>query len=103
MLRMEFFIVYATLLPLLAVAIVARSTDRRRIAAIERSLALIVNHLGIVEPEPAEVARHLDKRDRVKAVHAYMKITGTDLRTANDAVKRMAAARRAPEGDESMS
>lgn len=98
---MEIALIYLALVPLVAVVLMSRSAERRRLNAVERLLGLIVDHLGIVEPEPAEVARHLDNRDRLRAVRAYMKITGTDLQTANDAVKRMAAARLARDSEQS--
>jgi hypothetical protein len=74
-------------------AVLARPSDRRRIAAIERSLSLIVNHLGIVEAEPAVVSAHLDKGNRMRAARAYMRHTGVDMRTAVATVDRMIAVR----------
>ena len=96
--RMDSMYVALVLLPMqtaVLIAVLARPSDRRRFAAIERSLSLIVNHLGIVEAEPAVVSTHLDEGNRMRAARAYMRYTGVDLRTAVAAVDRMIATRQA--------
>lgn len=66
-----------------------------RLARIERRLALVIEHLGIVEPEPdlPEVVRHLENGNKIHAVKAYREATGEGLRDAKEAVDRMAAQR----------
>ncbi|MFC6017050.1 hypothetical protein ACFP2T_12650 [Plantactinospora solaniradicis] len=66
-----------------------------RLARIERKLQLVVDHLGIVEPEPAlpEVLRHLQNGKKIHAIKAYRQATGESLRDAKDAVERMAEQR----------
>jgi hypothetical protein len=66
-----------------------------RLTRIERKLQLVVDHLGIVEPEPAlpEVLRHLENGKKILAVKAYREATGEGLRAAKDAVERMAERR----------
>lgn len=66
-----------------------------RLARIERKLQLVIDHLGIVEPEPdlPEVVRHLENGKKIEAVRAYRQATGEGLRDAKEAVDRMAAQR----------
>jgi ribosomal protein L7/L12 len=63
-----------------------------RLAAIERKLQLITNHLGIAEPEPhlPEVIANLVRGNRIAAIKSYRDSTGTDLATAKEAVDEIA-------------
>ncbi|MEU6074347.1 hypothetical protein [Micromonospora sp. NPDC047074] len=60
-----------------------------RLAEIERRLQLVMDHLGVVDtaPVPPEVRDHLARGDKIKAIAAYRKATGADLRSAKEAVE----------------
>ncbi len=60
-----------------------------RLAEVERRLALVMDHLGVVDtdPLPAEVREHLGQGDKIKAIAAYRKLTGADLLSAKTAVE----------------
>ncbi|KWV32390.1 hypothetical protein [Micromonospora rifamycinica] len=66
-----------------------------RLTEIERRQRLIMDHLGIVDRGPAlpGVREHLARGDKIKAIKAYREATGTDLRTAKEAVEAIAAGR----------
>ncbi|MEV7169877.1 hypothetical protein AB0O18_09295 [Streptomyces sp. NPDC093224] len=62
---------------------------------MERRLALVLEHFGIEEPEPAgmDEVRALIREDRlISAVKAYRRITGAGLAEAKLAVDELAAA-----------
>jgi hypothetical protein len=67
----------------------------RRLAAIERKLQLVIDHLGIAEPQPAmpDVVRELDAGRKIQAIKAYRDATGAGLKEAKDAVDEMARQR----------
>ena len=79
----------------LAAAAGAWLQDRRgsaaRLAAVQRKLDLVMDHLGIAGPEQAEVTRHLADGRTVEAVRAYRRQTGAGLLEAKQAVDRIAA------------
>ncbi|WP_030764082.1 ribosomal protein L7/L12 [Streptomyces sp. NRRL F-2664] len=59
----------------------------------ERRLALVLDHLGIEEPEPAglDEVRALIREDRtIAAIKAYRRITGAGLAEAKRAVEDLA-------------
>ncbi|OLZ66793.1 hypothetical protein AVW11_14740 [Streptomyces amritsarensis] len=60
----------------------------------ERRLALLLDHLGVEEPEPAGMneVRALIREDRqISAIKAYRRITGAGLVEAKLAVEALAA------------
>lgn len=63
-----------------------------RLAAIERKLQAVLDHLGIEEVEPTypEVLDHVRRGETVKAVKAYRERTGAGLVEAKRAVDRLA-------------
>ncbi|WP_405431555.1 hypothetical protein [Micromonospora sp. NBC_00617] len=77
-----------------AAAIGGWSQDRRssaaQLAALERKLDLVMDHLGIAAPVEPEVLRHLESGRTIEAVRAYRKQTGTSLVEAKQAVDRIA-------------
>ncbi|SCL50177.1 LSU ribosomal protein L12P homologue [Micromonospora citrea] len=66
-----------------------------RLTEIERRLQLVMDHLGVVDrsPVPPEVRDHLARGDKIKAIAAYRKATGADLRSAKEAVEGFAGQR----------
>ncbi|KAB1138697.1 hypothetical protein RM555_21400 [Micromonospora sp. DSM 115977] len=77
---------------LLAAQLPGRTEQARtayRLAEIERRLRLVMDHLGVVDasPVPPEVGQHLARGDKIKAIAAYRKATGADLRSAKEAVE----------------
>ena len=66
-----------------------------RLAALERKVDAVVDHLGVVVPEPRypEVERLLAQGQQVAAIRAYRQATGADLLTARDAVDELARGR----------
>ena len=83
---------------LLLASSLAGATQRRQqrlaaqLATLERKVDAIVDHLGVVVPEPRypEVERLLAAGQQVAAIKAYREQTGTDLVTARDAVDALA-------------
>jgi len=71
-----------------------RRGSRAELAAIQRKLDLVMDHLGIAPPEQDEVLRHLAHGRTVEAVRAYREQTGASLLEAKQAVDRIAAGRR---------
>ncbi|MBE1488151.1 hypothetical protein [Plantactinospora soyae] len=89
-------------LPVLLILLTESSSAARRqresavrLGRIERKLQLVLDHLGIVEPEPdlPEVLRHLKEGRKIPAIKAYREATGESLRDAKNAVERMAERR----------
>ncbi|MGC5284875.1 hypothetical protein [Micromonospora sp. DT231] len=76
------------------IAVGAMSQERRRsatqLAAVQRKLDLIMDHLGIAEPVDPEVVRHLEGGRTIHAVRAYRNQTGASLVEAKQAVDRIA-------------
>ncbi|MEU8262493.1 hypothetical protein AB0C02_17905 [Micromonospora sp. NPDC048999] len=72
-----------------------RAADRqaRQLAAVERKLGLIMDHLGIREPEPdapATVLEELMAGRKLQAIKVYRDATHTSLTEAKDAVELLA-------------
>jgi ribosomal protein L7/L12 len=67
----------------------------RRLAAIERKLQLVMDHLGVVEQQPAmpDVVRQLECGKKIQAIKAYRDETGAGLQEAKAAVENMARER----------
>ncbi|WP_433061268.1 ribosomal protein L7/L12 [Dactylosporangium sp. CS-033363] len=64
----------------------------RRLVAIERKLDLIMDHLGIVEPEPEAdpmVLEELRQGRKIQAIKRYREITGLGLKDAKDEVEAL--------------
>lgn len=78
----------------IGVAVGAWSQDKRRsatqLAAVQRKLDLVMDHLGIAVPVEPEVVRHLESGRTIEAVRAYRKQTGASLLEAKQAVDRIA-------------
>ncbi|MFE9633231.1 ribosomal protein L7/L12 [Streptomyces sp. NPDC006463] len=58
----------------------------------ERRLALVLDHFGIEEPEPAgmdEVRAHLMADRKISAIKTYRRITGAGLAEAKTAVEAL--------------
>ena len=70
-----------------------RRSSAAQLAAVQRKLDLVLDHLGIATPEQTEVVDHLENGRTVEAVRAYRKHTGASLLEAKQAVDRLAAAR----------
>ncbi|MER7788533.1 ribosomal protein L7/L12 [Streptomyces sp. NPDC097640] len=72
---------------------VERKVDKlnRRTAQLTRKVDLILEHLGIQEPQPelAPVRALLTEGKKIHAVKAYRELTGADLKEAKEAVDRM--------------
>ncbi|WP_433132797.1 hypothetical protein ACQPWW_14115 [Micromonospora sp. CA-240977] len=68
-----------------------RHRSTTHLAAVQRKLELIMDHLGIAEPVEPEVVRHLENGRMIHAVRAYRKQTGTSLVEAKQAVDRIAS------------
>jgi len=69
-----------------------RARTNRRLADIERKVDAIVNHLGVVVPDPdePEVYRLLQKGRRIQAIKLYREQSGSDLVTAKHFVDDLA-------------
>ncbi|MEU7616084.1 hypothetical protein AB0M91_12860 [Micromonospora rifamycinica] len=97
---METALVLSTIALVLALLVQFPRRDNRgdvsfRLVEIERRQRLIMDHLGIVDRGPTlpGVREHLARGDKIKAIKAYREATGTDLRTAKEAVEAIAAGR----------
>ena len=70
-----------------------------RVAALERELAYLYDHLGVKRPEPPgedspaseRVAQLARSGDIIRAIKLHRQETGSDLRTAKELVERIAA------------
>ncbi|MBM0231143.1 hypothetical protein JNW91_04170 [Micromonospora sp. STR1_7] len=67
-----------------------KRSSAAQLAAIQRKLDLVMDHLGITLPVEPEVVRHLENGRTIQAVRAYRKQTGTSLVEAKQAVDRIA-------------
>ena len=69
-----------------------QSRTEARLATLERKVDAIVDHLGVVVPEPRypEVERLVAADQQVAAVRRYRQDTGADLVTAKNAVDEIA-------------
>jgi ribosomal protein L7/L12 len=73
-----------------------KAREAARLAAVERKLDLVMRHLGIEEPAPAQdpdVVGHLVKGEMIQAIKLYRDHTGVGLAEAKDAVERIARER----------
>ena len=72
-----------------------RSRAAARLAALERKVDAIAEHLGVALPEPQhpEVVDLLRRGEQVEAIRAYREATGADLLTAKNAVDEIARRR----------
>jgi ribosomal protein L7/L12 len=70
-----------------------RRSSAQQLAVIVRKLDRVIDHLGIAEPEEAEIVRHVRNGSTVEAVAAYRRQTGASLLEAKQAVDRIAATR----------
>ncbi|MET8908596.1 hypothetical protein [Micromonospora sp. NPDC004551] len=70
-------------------------SEEYRLAEIERRLDLVMTHLGVTDPgrQLPEVHAHLARGEKVKAIAAYRRATGADLRTAKATVETLAGRR----------
>ncbi|GAA2350733.1 hypothetical protein [Streptomyces cuspidosporus] len=72
---------------------IERKVDKlnRRAAQLNRKVDLILEHLGIEEPQPdlARVRALIVEGKKIHAVKAYREIAGADLKEAKEAVDRM--------------
>ncbi|MFG1778225.1 hypothetical protein ACGFIG_17570 [Micromonospora sp. NPDC049048] len=85
-------VLMVALVALLAAQLPGRAEQVRtayRLGEIERRLRLVMDQLGVMDtsPLPAEVREHLARGDKIKAIAAYRKATGADLRSAKEAVE----------------
>jgi ribosomal protein L7/L12 len=71
------------------------ASQDRRLARIERQLALILQHLEIEEPEPplAAVIGELEQGNKIEAIKVYRAQTGAGLAEAKSAVDVIARER----------
>ncbi|MBL7261554.1 ribosomal protein L7/L12 [Paractinoplanes lichenicola] len=100
---MDFAYVVAIIIALVGFGLVVASNraqrnshETARLAAIERKLDTIMNHLGIEEPattEDPEVLAHLMRGEKIQAIKVYRERTGAGLAEAKNAVERMARER----------
>jgi ribosomal protein L7/L12 len=74
-----------------------RRSSATQLAAIQRKLDLVMDHLGIAAPEVHQVVQHLENGRTIDAVRAYREHTGVSLLEAKQAVDRIAAARHRPD------
>lgn len=103
---MEWIVPFAVLLPFVLVVLVSGSGRRaaadhhaRRLAVLERKLDLILDHLGIREPEPdapAVVMQEILAGRKIQAIKVYRAATGASLKEAKDAVEDLARQRGLP-------
>jgi len=68
-----------------------KRSSATQLAAVQRKLDLVMDHLGIAAPEESEVVRHLKDGRMIQAVRSYRKQTGAGLVEAKQAVDRIAA------------
>ncbi|MCX5146355.1 MULTISPECIES: hypothetical protein [unclassified Streptomyces] len=64
----------------------------RRSERLERRLGLVLDHLGVAEPEPAglDEVRALVRDGRtIEAIRVYRRVTGADLLEAKQAVEAL--------------
>jgi ferritin-like metal-binding protein YciE len=62
-----------------------------RVARVEQKLDLVLDHLGLREPDPRmdEIDALLRDGKKIQAIKTYREITGAGLKEAKDAVERM--------------
>ncbi|MFI1620942.1 ribosomal protein L7/L12 [Streptomyces lydicus] len=81
----------------LAVAMVASTTDRRsktlerRLGRLERKVDLLLAHAGVEEPQDprmAEIDELLTRGKKIQAIKVHRELTGSGLVEAKEAVER---------------
>jgi ribosomal protein L7/L12 len=81
----------------LAVAVVASSTDRRskavdrRLQRLEHKVDLLLAHAGVTEPQDprmAEIDNLLAQGKKIQAIKVHREVTGSGLAEAKEAVER---------------
>ncbi|MEV7382737.1 ribosomal protein L7/L12 [Streptomyces lydicus] len=81
----------------LAVAMVASTTDRRsktlerRLGRLERKVDLLLAHAGVEEPQDprmAEIDELLARGKKIQAIKVHRELTGSGLAEAKEAVER---------------
>ncbi|MDC7338755.1 ribosomal protein L7/L12 [Streptomyces lydicus] len=81
----------------LAVAMVASTTDRRsktlerRLGRLERKVDLLLAHAGVEEPQDprmAEIDELLARGKKIQAIKVHRELTGSGLVEAKEAVER---------------
>ncbi|WP_329394860.1 ribosomal protein L7/L12 [Streptomyces lydicus] len=81
----------------LAVAMVASTTDRRsktlerRLGRLERKIDLLLAHAGVEEPQDprmAEIDELLTRGKKIQAIKVHRELTGSGLAEAKEAVER---------------
>ncbi|MFI0217915.1 ribosomal protein L7/L12 [Streptomyces lydicus] len=81
----------------LAVAMVASTTDRRsktlerRLGRLERKVDLLLAHAGVEEPQDprmAEIDELLARGKKIQAIKVHRELTGSGLGEAKEAVER---------------
>jgi ribosomal protein L7/L12 len=99
---MELWVILIAYIPFILIlatestSVVKRQRETRaQLARVERKLQLVLDHLGIVEPEPhlPEVMNHLGNGKKIQAIKAYRQATGEGLVEAKEAVERLARQR----------
>ena len=84
----------AGLLMLTLSGVLSRRTSdtNARLAVIERQLRLVMDHLGVAEPEPetTDIVAHLANGRKIEAIKTYRERTGAGLKEAKDAVEEIA-------------
>lgn len=68
----------------------------RRLSRLEHKLDLVLEHLGIEDDWPddlAEVRELIHANKLINAIKAYRQVTGASLKEAKDAVEQMAVRR----------
>jgi ribosomal protein L7/L12 len=63
---------------------------------VERKIDLVMEHLGIEEPELvglAEVDALMDEGEKIQAIKRYRELTGAGLKDAKEAVEKRQSAR----------
>ncbi|EPD56180.1 MULTISPECIES: ribosomal protein L7/L12 [Streptomyces] len=67
------------------------SRQDKRMARVEHKLDLVLDHLGLSEPEPwsAEIDALLREGKKIQAIKVYREATGAGLKEAKEAVDRL--------------
>jgi ribosomal protein L7/L12 len=81
----------------LAIALVAATTDRRsktldrRLARLERKVDLLLAHAGVEQPQDPRLAQIDDllaQGKKIQAIKVHRELTGSDLAEAKEEVER---------------
>jgi ribosomal protein L7/L12 len=99
---MEWAMFFTVILPFVIVLVAisngrrtATDNHTRRLAAVEHKLDLIMEHLGVREPELENLAvlEALMAGRKIEAIQVYQAATGVGLKEAKDAVELLARQR----------